>query len=581
MIFLNFLKGSFCLFFGLFCPTVTPPVPPQQLLEFCGTLEETATYDAETCWKALNPCQNSDDACCLCSDGTVCLNGQCAGTTLESFPVLEGESERALLPNDFLDGSAEESFYISTSSVPFIFIVPTIAIIEFSVTAVTRLVDLSSRVVYELDNGRIASVSTSYVIPVQSNDLRRLVSKATCIEAAQRQAGCDSGVTKDTIKNGSFAKGELEIYKSTCVAATLTFGTALCEAAKKVLEAADLGAKAAALFLELVTCSEDRSDYRKDLLENDPCCTDPCCEVECIPDDPCSTSECDSTTGQCVTSPKFCEDNNPCTIDICEFSFGCSFLEKDCDDGDKCTIDSCDESSGACRNVPSKPGSFYCSHTDDCCDSGQDCTPCGCVSDKQICCKDDRSIFTLGTTALPCKTSEDCCLGTDLCCAGQCIDSQSEGTCCRGSELETPYEQNGKLQCCRNGQVISRVECCPEDVEGAMQCCNGVPIHEDECCELECPGENSKFCEDSCRCIPANVCCGCTEGQFCCDGSCSDNCCPNTECGKGPSATHSCCSEPGTSCNFDSKAEPFYPGGLGRSCCRDYSCGSSCFCLHG
>jgi hypothetical protein len=105
----------------------------------------------------------------------------------------------------------------------------------------------------------------------------------------------------------------------------------------------------------------------KDCDDGDPCTTDFCdgqgnCQslpISCDPDgDPCTIARC--VDGECVSEPA-CDDGDPCTEDFCvpvgpqlrgndEGPFECMSLPIDCDDSDPCTADEC--VAGECRHTP-------------------------------------------------------------------------------------------------------------------------------------------------------------------------------------------------------------------------------------
>ncbi|MBT8221477.1 MAG: hypothetical protein KJP00_16735, partial [Bacteroidia bacterium] len=112
-----------------------------------------------------------------------------------------------------------------------------------------------------------------------------------------------------------------------------------------------------------VECIDGECVYTpRDCDDGDPCTIDYCDPVtgECInkPKDcddgnPCTMDYCDPVTGECVNKPKDCDDDNPCTIDYCDPVTGdCVNKPKDCDDGNPCTIDYCDPVTGDCVNKP-------------------------------------------------------------------------------------------------------------------------------------------------------------------------------------------------------------------------------------
>jgi len=90
-----------------------------------------------------------------------------------------------------------------------------------------------------------------------------------------------------------------------------------------------------------------------------------------------------AVTQGCCNADADCEDDNPCTEDVCPglmsmcnntWAEGCCLDEADCDDGDPCTWDICSETGGTCSHVT------ICCIADEDCDDGDDvCTDDTCV----------------------------------------------------------------------------------------------------------------------------------------------------------------------------------------------------------
>lgn len=147
-------------------------------------------------------------------------------------------------------------------------------------------------------------------------------------------------------------------------------------------------------------------------------CTRTLDHLFCLDENQCTENErCDAEL-DCVTDPKDCNDNVPCTIDTCDPVIGClnGADNTQCNDGVDCTID-------ACRpNRPERdvngcvydPEDFLCSSTDLCVPAR--CDPAtGCRFEPREC-PDDGD---------PC-TREFCDSGT-----GDCLQETICGACCR------------------------------------------------------------------------------------------------------------------------------------------------------
>jgi slime mold repeat-containing protein len=136
-------------------------------------------------------------------------------------------------------------------------------------------------------------------------------------------------------------------------------------------------------------------------------------QTPCDDSDPCTQDSCEASTGACLHPPVSCDDGNPCTGDSCDPATGSCFRAmlsgpcsdgdvctdsdscmagncvgspRNCDDGIACTGDRCDRFIGGCDHIPN---STLCNDnnvcTSDTCDrtfgcryqnlSGNPCTP--------------------------------------------------------------------------------------------------------------------------------------------------------------------------------------------------------------
>ncbi|MFH1533199.1 MAG: hypothetical protein ABIK09_20940 [Pseudomonadota bacterium] len=208
--------------------------------------------------------------------------------------------------------------------------------------------------------------------------------------------------------------------------------------------------------------------------------------------------------GSCVgTVTPDCDDQNPCTDDICEPDNGCvsSPNNASCDDGDVCTLDDICEL-GACAPGPS----MDCSGTPPC--PSDAALGCVCVPGSE------------GGACVPaCNTDDDCPELPDvqLICLpeGICGESDEEPFC--GDAICDPTET---------------FDSCPEDCEDPDP-----PVCGDDVCEA--PEENPNSCPEDCD----NPFCGdgfCTppeNPQTCpndCDGPDPEGCTSDSDCEGSP-----------------------------------------------
>ncbi len=105
--------------------------------------------------------------------------------------------------------------------------------------------------------------------------------------------------------------------------------------------------------------------------DNNPCTDDVCTAAGCThmnnsgsceDGNPCTGPDV-CAGGACVPGPNPCDDGDACTEDVCDGGGGCSYPPVDCNDGNPCTNDGCDSVTG-CFNVPNT----------DPCDDGNACT---------------------------------------------------------------------------------------------------------------------------------------------------------------------------------------------------------------
>jgi len=134
--------------------------------------------------------------------------------------------------------------------------------------------------------------------------------------------------------------------------------------------------------------------------------------TDCNATDLCFTASCDPTSG-CQQNPVNCDDNNACTVDVCNAGVcshtpvtcdssnkcipsscnnqtgACETAQKTCDDGIGCTDDVCDPNTGDCVYTPND---VTCNLQDPC--QNYYCTLNGCVSEN-IACPDDATFCTV------------------------------------------------------------------------------------------------------------------------------------------------------------------------------------------
>ncbi|NUN13733.1 MAG: hypothetical protein HUU55_08860 [Myxococcales bacterium] len=214
-----------------------------------------------------------------------------------------------------------------------------------------------------------------------------------------------------------------------------------------------------------------------------------------------------------------CNDNNPCSEDLCHGIVGCVNLFGDhvCDDGVACTIDSCTPETG-CQHEPSVAV----------CDDGIECT-------------EDSCHLTEGCVYLPipslCDDGQVC--STDTCDPQSGCVYETEGTCDDG------------IACTDDVCVVGAG--CQFSPDSAL-CDDGQPCTDDVCLEgIGCQNTpNTAPCDDANACTANDVCesgvCKSGVPVVCDDGlACTvDDCQPTSGCPSPTSPTFiSDCSAPG------------------------------------
>ncbi len=138
-------------------------------------------------------------------------------------------------------------------------------------------------------------------------------------------------------------------YEQICVA----FDEAVCPDVGKWAEAVDCGEGSSCVDNEGCTCDMGTCTE----MDLDACLSpdglEQCEEWSCGGKSGCCIIE---QIADCCTKAKDCDDDNPCTQNLCDMeNHVCVFTSKVdqglCDDGDPCTIDGCDIETGDCTNV--------------------------------------------------------------------------------------------------------------------------------------------------------------------------------------------------------------------------------------
>ena len=412
--------------------------------------------------------------------------------------------------------------------------------------------------------------------------------KATC--AADGDCNDNNACTVDTCSGGGTCK-----HTGTCD------DNNLCTYNKCVLGVCSfLGI--AATCADDVACTVDLCDPKAGCvhLGNDVTCTDsnPCTDdvcdgkqgcvmvpnsVTCTDSDVCTENDfCQG--GACVAGAmKNCDDKNPCTIDSCEMSKGCTHTADDgapCEDENLCTIGdvcgdgmcsegkeknctapgacytaACDPVSGKCvtdyvtANLPCDDGNA-CSVKDGC-DQGK-CKGTAVVCDDNNLCTDDSCDAVTGcvyaANTAPCEDGDKCTL-LDVCveklCKSGAIKSCEDGQVCTadscdavsGNCVYASLPKDG-TPCDADTSVCTQNDACSDGkclAGTGVDCDDKNPCTNDSCDAMAgcAHGANSQPCDDGNACTqndlcaasqcagkPLNIQVDCNDGQVCTTDSC-------------------------------------------------------------
>ena len=205
-------------------------------------------------------------------------------------------------------------------------------------------------------------------------------------------------------------------------------------------------------------------------------------EGGCDDGDACTADTCDADEG-CVHTPlgagSPCDDGDACTLqDVCWVASGCAGDPVVCDDDNPCTDEICDPGSGTCatawNEAPCEDG--------DLCTAGDACAEGACVSGEAPNC-DDGNICTInlcdpavGCHGLP--TQSPCCAGlVSFCDDG---DPCTSDLCDPGTGA-CAYEPNSAA--CDDGDACTAGDVCGDGVCGGapVSCDDGNPCTDDPC----------------------------------------------------------------------------------------------------
>ncbi len=339
-------------------------------------------------------------------------------------------------------------------------------------------------------------------------------------------SGCQCQTLSDCAKleDGNLCNGTLQCVANACVlnAATIV----VCDSSK------DNSCLHATCSPQTGQCAPVASPDASPCSDNDACTLGDAC-----------------SGGQCI-GPKLlgCDDKNPCTIDSCDATFGCSsaYATSNCDDGSPCTQgDACN--AGLCVGQAIS------------CDDGNACTTDSCVNPKGC-----QHIFVGG----PCDDGSACTV-QDVCVAGLCtagvtvvcndgnpctIDSCSALSGCQSAPLVAP---------CNDGNPCTLGDqCLAGKCQGGLNtknCSDGDPCTADSCVAMT----------GSCIHVAINGCGGnCTADSDCpaTAGGCQVGHCTKNKCSFAPVTNGIACNDANLCTTGESCKGGVCKGGLAKVC---------------
>ena len=327
--------------------------------------------------------------------------------------------------------------------------------------------------------------------------------------------------------------------------------------------------------------------------DSNPCTDDACLgaegcsyialtEGECLDGDACTIGDhCEA--GTCIGAPIDCDDDNPCTDDVCDGLGGCDYLANyaDCDDGDPCTV------SDSCHDTLCTGFAVACNCTEDAdcvpLDDGDPCSgtlfcnleelPYKCQVAPQtivtcdppvgpnafclasVCNSDSGKCETVpAQEGFACDDVDSCTVG-DSCqegtCAGSIPANCNDGNPCTtdlcDANLGCQHEDNTLP--CQDGNACTIGDQC-----GGGECLAGAPADCDDgniCTEDSCSPESG--CQHQNNSLPCQDGNACTLGDQCVNGACMSE--TTLDCDDKNPCTDDTCT-PAGGCQHSNNAAP-------------------------
>ena len=354
---------------------------------------------------------------------------------------------------------------------------------------------------------------------------------------------------------------------TSCTSQAVDAGGKVLGSCKGVRQCGAEGLSKCSAVIEPETCNgkDDDCDGAMDEAacdDSNPCTTDACDAVNMACGHSPTSGSCDADGnactvgdeclgGKCTAGPvKKCDDANPCTLDSCDMSSGCTASDDNgigCDDGDGCSVGDtckagqcvpgkaklcptgklcqlvqCDSASGQCQSKAQPDGAG--------CDDGTACTQADSCKDgaclaKPLDCNDNNpcTLDTCDPTSgcghaaneAPCDDG-NACTGPDLCSKGNCVGLAKAASACD------------------DGNVCTNDACDPKD--GCVITANMAP------CQDGNPCTTGDQCKDK-QCVGGTSTCQCQIDSDCDDDG---NLCNGTPFCDKSTANYACKTNPAT-----------------------------------
>jgi hypothetical protein len=327
---------------------------------------------------------------------------------------------------------------------------------------------------------------------------------------------------------------------------------------------------------DYVNLCDDENPCTQDVCEGAGGCSHTALDGgECVDGDACTVGDhCED--GVCAGLPIVCDDANPCTDDTCDGFGGCqaAFNQAPCDDGDPCTVaDLCSE--GSCEG-----------YAVDCqCLSDADCEA---LEDGDLC----NGTLHCDTGALPYQCKVD--PGTVVVCPAPPEGDICTAVTCDGDTGACLTSADHEGYACDDGDACTIGDQCDDGACAAgvaLACADGNPCTDDACdsqsgCTFT---PNSAPCSDGDVCTTGDLC----QGGLCVGGGAPDcddgNPCTADLCDSGLGCQHSpldgACSDGNACTTGDTCQGGSCVGGALVTCddanpCTDDACDPTSGCTH-